>query len=122
MGFLDDIRAHNAKVEQKLALVQDGLETELFRSIVEGSEITGAPGQPVSMANVPTAGELRDSWTMEKGETETVISTDVSYAPDVEYDLRGQHFTNHGPFSLNLTVAGFSRIVEVVGQRVAESD
>lgn len=120
MGFLADIQRFNAKVETKVDAVFDGVVDEAFRSIVYGSEITGAPGQPVSPDPVPEAGKLRDSWKKERvSPTEAVISTDVDYAEKVELNIRGAQFHSGGPHGLALTEAGFPRIVEVVAERVA---
>jgi hypothetical protein len=120
-SFLDEIRTHNAKNLERLALVQDGIDAEMFRSVVHGSEITGSPGQPVDPDNDPNAGKLRDSWTMEKEGDETILSTPVLYAPDVEFDLHGQHFRNGGPYSVTQSAAGFQAVVDIVAQKVSDA-
>jgi hypothetical protein len=120
MSFSSDIASFNAKTIQKLDQVFDGVADEAFRSIVFGSEITGAPGQPFDPENDPNAGKLRDSWKIDRpSATEAVIATDVDYAPNVEDNIEGAHFRNHGPHSVKLTVTSFDRIVDVVGQKVA---
>jgi hypothetical protein len=117
MGFLDEIRAHNANVERKLALVQDGVDAEVFRSVVDGSEITGAPGQPIGFT-----GKMHDSWKKDdESPTETLIWTDDGGAPAVEGNWGNVHFKNHGPYSLAQTIAGFQHIVDIVGQKVADN-
>jgi hypothetical protein len=93
------------------------------RSITDGSAITASPGQPVS------TGALRRSWQMEPdGPHAWLISTNISYAPIVESNIRaafdpsgvtperspGQRFiksTVGGHHSVKLTVAGFPRLV-----------
>ena len=121
MGFLDEIKAHNARVQNELLPAHfDGLVEESFRSIVYGSEITGAPGQPVSQENVEEAGKLRDSWTEARLDANTaLISTDVAYAPDVEDNLKGQHFHTGGPHGLKLTVAGAQPMADAVARKLA---
>lgn len=92
-----------------------GVATEALRSIVEGSELTGAPGQPVDTGN------LRASWQLTfPSPTSAQISTNVEYAPIIEDNLRGAKFRNHGPNSVKLTRAGLPRIVETVAAREAK--
>lgn len=118
--FAGELAAFSAKTAQKLEAVFVGSGDEVFRSVVEGSEITGAPGQPVAPAGVPNAGKLRDSFTKERASpTEIVIASDVDYAVDVEYNLGGFVYHNHGPHSRDLTAAGFPRILDVVAARVS---
>lgn len=121
MGFADQLKGFSAKAQQRLTATRDGVDTEVFRSIVDGSELTAAPGQPFDpVSSDKNAGELRDSWTLEKDGDTTVISTPVDYAVAVEYNLRGVHFRNHGAHSRDMTVAGFSRVVEAVTERVKD--
>lgn len=119
--FMGDIAKVNAKTLRLVDEVFTGSGDQAFRSVVEGSEITGAPGQPVDPENDPNAGKLRDSWTKERRDDNTiVIATDVDYAPKVEDNIEGAHFRNHGPHSKKLTEAGWPRIVDVVAARVAK--
>ena len=122
MGFLVDIRKHNANIVRKTGLVHEGAIEESFRSVVHGSEITGAPALPVDPNDDPNAGKLRDSVTLTReSETESVIWTDVDYAPSVEDDTRGQHFHNGGPHGWKITAAGYHAVVDIVAQKVADS-
>lgn len=114
MGFADQINGHAEKYKKHLVDIREGTDEEMFRSIVEGSEITGAPGQPVGKS-----GKLRDSWTQEKSDTATVTSSDAPYATAVEENWGNVDYANHGPFSVTHTVAGFGRIVESVARDVA---
>lgn len=119
MSFASDMDRFIAKTEKNLDLIRDGVDTEVFTSIVEGSPITGAPGQPFDPdSSDENAGKLRDSWTMEKQAAETVVSTHVDYALDVEENTKGAHFRNHGPHSVKMTVAGFNDIVGYIAQLV----
>lgn len=95
-------------------------------SIKVGSQISGAPGQPLD------TGALRNSWILDVGATEATITTNIAYAPVIEngvraaYDARGvqpvrkrqaeggtprRKSTVGGPHSVKLTINGFGRIV-----------
>lgn len=113
MGFADQLNAHAEKYKKHLGEIREGTDDEMFRSIVEGSEITGAPGQPVGKS-----GKLRDSWTQEKSATDTVTSSDAPYAQAVEENWGNVDFANHGPHSAKITVVAFPRVVEAVVQKV----
>ncbi len=109
MSFTDDIKGFTVKLEAKNQELFANIVSATKESIVNGSPVTGSPGQPVDTAN------LRNSWT-EGFESESVatISTNVEYAPYVEEGLaHGQpaHFQNHGPHSVEQTALGFDRLV-----------
>lgn len=110
MSFDSDIDSFIAHMEEEKERIETAAAAEVFRSVVFGSEITGAPGQPVH------SGELRDSWTMVKGENETVISSDHHAAVPVEENWSNVTFHNHGPHSVALTEAGWQRIVDALAQ------
>lgn len=57
MTLSDDIAAFNNRLDKWSADVFEEVGRLAFESIVEGSEITGAPGQPVD------TGILKASWT-----------------------------------------------------------
>jgi hypothetical protein len=83
-----------------------------FTSIVEGSSLTGAPGQPVGVSGSPEDGKLRDSFELAlPNPYEFTVLTDVGYAPDVEDNVRNVQFHNHGPHSVKRTISSFDRIV-----------
>lgn len=95
-----------------------GVTEEVQRSVVNGSEITGAAGQPVQ------TGALKASYIPEfLGRDSWRLTTNTVYARPIEEGV-GQY----GPLilrsavggfhSIALTVAGFSRIVAVVVRRV----
>lgn len=98
-------------------------------SVVNGSSITGAPGQPVD------TGTLKASWIAEfEGPESASISTNIAYAPVIEDNTRSAYnpagvqperkpvseggtrrigkSTVGGPHSVKMTVAGFERLVE----------
>jgi hypothetical protein len=113
MSFAEDIRRFTNRVETKTQAMFVGTATEALRSIQEGSEITGAPGQPVDTGN------LRSSWNLSfESPTVALIATNTKYAPYVEDNVRGVTFKNHGPHSVKLTIAGLPKIVAHVTAEV----
>lgn len=117
--------AHNRETTLRLGtMLQDtfvGIVEEAQRSIVEGSELTGAPGQPVD------TGFLKGSWqAVFESPNVAVIGTNAEYAESIEDGLSYAHGgtpmtlrSDVGGFhSVALTVAGFDRIVEAVKARV----
>jgi hypothetical protein len=122
--FSDGLRDYGAELEQWIDDVRIGSANEAFRSVVHGSEITGAPGQPVggNPAFYPrgyVGGTLLNSFQLEHGEDVSEISTNIIYAPGIE-DGVGPH----GPItirsevggtgSVSATVSAFDRIVDHV--------
>lgn len=113
MSFPDDIKRFSMKVEARTQAIFVGSVAELHTAIVEGSAITGSPGQPVHTGN------LRGSWKlMFESAVSALISTAVSYARHVEENVRGVVFRNHGAHSVALAIAGWQRIVETVAKRL----
>jgi hypothetical protein len=130
MSFTDEVRVFALKVDAKSKDVITEAGVEVQRSLVEGSEITGAPGQPVD------TGFLRSSFIPERiSEFEWQTTTNVSYAPVIEYgireafDPRGEGRPYHlrgsgkslvgGSHSVALTRASWARIADVATARVA---
>lgn len=84
MSFASDLHRFALKVEERNRAVFVGTTVEVLRSMTEGSEITGAPGQPVDTealkgdfyanANFP------EQWKWETG-------TNKEYGVVVEYNL-----------------------------------
>lgn len=73
---------------------------EVQRSVVLGSEVTGAPGQPVD------EGILRGSWIGEfDSSTSWMLSTNVEYAVYIE-----DGGNDLGPFTLQSEVGGFHSV------------
>lgn len=93
--------------------VFDAVVEQTRASIVEGSPITGAPGQPVD------TGELRDSWTVRyERPGVAVIASDAPHALVVELNPRGITYSNHGPHSVALTRAGFPTLAKRVARNI----
>jgi hypothetical protein len=94
---------------------------EAHRSVQEGSQITGAPGQPVDTGN------LRASWQLEfPSPTRARISTNVEYAEAVEDGvgphgavLYGAKNGTGGSHSVKLTILGLQAIANTVASRRA---
>ena len=97
---------------------------EVRRSVLTGSELTGAPGQPVDTGN------LLNSWHAERvSETRWQLSTNTAYAEYIEDggNSRGQFNPARGDprsevggyHSVKLTRTGWDRIVEAVARRIA---
>ena len=102
---------------------------EARRSLVEGSELTGAPGQPVDTGN------LASSFIDERpGPLEARTTTNVEYAEAVEDGVQAPYVNANGTVvtprpmvfksavggahSLALTRAGWQNIVDAVAQSV----
>lgn len=91
-----------------------------FDSIVSGSSLTGAPGQPVAASIYEKAGALKASWKRTRTAPNVVtISTDYGYAPPVEDNLKSVRFRTGGPHSVKLTVLAADRLVRQATQDVA---
>lgn len=100
MGFSEDIDRFIAKIETGVPGLLAASAALAKTSIVEGSEITGAPGQPVDTGN------LKNSWQLEfLSPTEAMISTNVDYARPIE-DGVGPN----GPMTLRSAVGGFHSV------------
>jgi hypothetical protein len=118
--FSGDLKKFSLKVEARTQEDFVDITTEVQRSLVEGSEITGAPGQPVDTGNLKSSFVSRFlsplSWTVE---------TNVEYAQSIEDGISYAHggipMTLRSPVggfhSGKQTVAGFQKIVEVVNKR-----
>jgi len=148
MSFRSDLNEFANKLLQRQQDLFIKTANEIERSIVLGSEITGAPGQPVQGSVILGEGEmysghpedrqggrLRDSWTPEFVERWVwEFYTNVEYAEAIEegqqrpYTTRsGKHVSPRrmklrsavgGFHSVKLTVAGFDLIVERVAEEV----
>lgn len=107
MSFSDDLKRFEEKVTVRSREVFVNVAAHAHESIVNGSGVTGAPGQPVDTGN------LRNSWVLSFPDPATAeINSNCEYAEAVENNVRGVTFKNHGPHSVRLTVLGLGRIVE----------
>lgn len=115
MTFSGDLAKFGRKVVRRQKDIFVGTAEEVHRSIVKGSEITGAPGQPVD------TGALVGSWQLEFiNEWEARTATPQEYAPHIEDPPSGMGLKSQvgGFHSRKLTIAGFEKIVRAVRDRV----
>ena len=100
MSFQDEVRNFAQKVERKQREIFVNCASAVHQSVVTGSPVTGAPGQPVD------TGALRASWVLRfESDHVAMTSTPIVYAPIIE-DGRGPH----GPLTLRSTVGGFHSV------------
>ncbi|WP_353267472.1 hypothetical protein [Gemmatimonas sp.] len=112
MSYNGGIATHSRAVKTRHRQVFGGLCAELGRSIRDGSEITGAPGQPRKTSN------LYFSWIDRfLAPFRWEMATNVKYAGFVEDNVRGVTFRNGGPHSVKLTILGAPRVLDVVVTR-----
>lgn len=120
--FSASLKAFARKVDRRNRQIFLQTAAEVDRSIRVGSELTGAPGQPVD------TGFLRTSWELSfPSRVQAVISTSTVYAIFQEEggNSRGafQLRSKVGGFgSVKLTRAGWGRIVEFVTNDVVRND
>ncbi len=118
-AFGDDLNRFVQFAERQTRDVFVHATEEVQRSVVEGSTLTGAPGQPVR------TGALRASWIGEfLSETLWRLSTNMAYAEAIEdggsergrfNPARGAPRSEVGGYhSVAHTIAGWPRIVEFV--------
>lgn len=103
MSFHEDIRKFNALVQRRRQAVFVGTVAAVKHSIVEGSPITGAPGQPVD------SGQLKGSWHDQfLSPTKARVSTNVVYARSIEDGVSYAH--GGRPITLRSAVGGFHSV------------
>jgi len=112
MSFEAEVRRFAALAQERQAQVVARVGDLAFASVVEGSPVTGAPGQPV------VSGDLKRSWGKTVTPEVTMIETSLFYAPWIEHGMLPEGGgledgpSPGGPHSLKLTVAGFDRLVD----------
>jgi hypothetical protein len=102
MSFRDDLMKFKRKVVRREEQIANHVGTLVYESVVEGSSVTSAPGQPVD------TGALKKSWK----------KADVPYASFIEEGEYTQRSSVGGPHSRKLTVAGFKRLVKQANDEV----
>lgn len=121
MSFADDVRRLKEKVDRRGRDIHNGSADLALSSIVEGSPITGAPGQLVDTGN------LKGSWqNLIDGPLQRSIVTNVVYARQMEDGTRAgralvQRSPTGGFHSVKLTIMGWKRIVEFVTRKVVSN-
>lgn len=117
MTFSGDLKAFAAKVQARQKDIFQGCVGAVRTSIVDGSSITSAPGQPVDTSN------LRRSWREEYPQewVGTVLSYDVPYAEAIEegqqntYWRQTERGTGWGYASVRISPKPMTRRSEVGG-------
>lgn len=111
MSFTDDLQKFALKVENRSRAVFLGSVDAVKQSIVEGSAVTAAPGQPVDTGN------LVSSW-QETFPEDLIgdVTTNVEYAPAIEEGQQAPYTNPHGtqvtpgPMTLRSAVGGFHSV------------
>lgn len=117
--FAAALAGFKATVETRTTAIHQGSVLAVKESWVAGSPVTGAPALPIATSNVPTRGQLRRGVRITYTDPNTaLVYTTVPYAPEVEENPRGVHFTEGGAHGFALTVAAFPRLVETVTKRI----
>lgn len=107
MSFESDLSRFIGKMRDRQKRIHNRVAELAFRSIVVGSPITGAPGQPVRTGN------LKNSWQKVLIKPfDTAIITHVPYAPNMEDHTGNFHSEVGGAHSVKMTRAGFDRLVK----------
>ena len=108
------VQAFEVLVDDRLRRTVNECVVEVQRSVVEGSEITGAPGQPVD------TGFLKSSWIARFLEAwRWTTTTAAAYAKHIEEAVGLTLRSEVGGFhSVKLTIAGWQRIVAACVARV----
>ncbi len=119
MSVAADVKRFQIKVASQTRDVFTGVVEESTRAIVEGSELTASPGQPVD------TGRLKASWqTVFEAPDRAIIGTNVEYAQAVEDGVGPRGRVTYGKsgvggsHSVKQLVANFDRVVEAVAERV----
>lgn len=104
---LESVRRHVAAAKSREGRLYKAVTEHAYRSIRFGSEVTGAPGQPVDTGN------LVASWRLElRGKRVASMFSPLPYASIIEDNWRGAQFRNHGPHSVEMTRLAWQRIVD----------
>jgi hypothetical protein len=117
--FAANLQRNAAAVFAKCRAIHVRVADLAFDSIVHGSALTGAPGQPVASPIFARSGALRDSFTRtQTGPNVITISTNFGYADDIEDNLKGFRFRSGGPHGVKLTVLAAPRLVAQAAQEI----
>jgi hypothetical protein len=122
MAFAGDLRAFSIRLSGRARATYDGVVAETWTSLVNGSPLTGSPGQPVG-----ETGDMRASWFKQlAGPWVTEMLTHDPGARTIEGGRRlgrrlHRRVTQGGFHSLKLTMIHFGRILSSVVRQVAGS-
>lgn len=136
MSWESDLDRFTMKLDQKDRALVPALTSAAYESIVEGSPVTGAPGQPVGQYGPgyhegEVGGDLRTSWQVEfpDGEHGRVITKSLHAMQNEDGITRLKGGALGGPYvqrssvggrhSVKLTIMNWPRLVDhVVGGRL----
>lgn len=105
--FGEQVRQFGLKVEAATVEHFAAIAAATHDSIVNGSPVTGAPGQPVD------TGALRASWTLAFPDPwQAVITTPLVYAPSIEDGVSYAH--GGKPLTLRSQVGGWHSVKQTV--------
>lgn len=108
MSFEQDMERVIQYVTRNTHALTRNVAAHAFVSIVDGSPVTGAPGQPVEY------GDLYDSYQFAPlGNERFEVYSDLHYAPIIEDNLRGARLRSKvgGFHSIKLTRHGWQKLV-----------
>lgn len=114
MSFANDLNRFTERLERQRRDIFVGVAVAVHDSVVEGSPVTGAPGQPVDTET------LKESWTLSfPSATLARVITNVEYAEPVEegigpYGPMQLRSEVGGWHSVKLTRAGYQHLVDQV--------
>jgi hypothetical protein len=109
MSFEQDMARFLSKVHSRERTLYRRCCEHVAMSVINGSPITGAPGQPVAL------GHLKRSWKYRiQGKRRFRIESDSPYAGVIEDNRRGARLRSKvgGFHSVKLTKLGWKRIVD----------
>ena len=116
--FSRDLSNFAKMVGAREELLYNRVVAHIHRSILDGSEVTGAPGQPVD------TGDLYLSWKERGSRAARSVDfySELPYAPIIEDNWRGAQLRSPvgGFHSVKLTVAAFDAIVRHELRRVQQ--
>lgn len=117
-----------ASAKSRVGQVQAAIRDEVYKSVVDGSAITGSPGVPQDTFLLDASYSWKD---LSPGRSQ--LSSNAAYAGVIEYDDPA-FFDEHGVWdktglththtrsgqrgSMRITIAGYPRIVAAVAQGV----
>jgi hypothetical protein len=121
--FAKQLKGFAVKQERMTRTLFLNTASAVFDSIVNGSSITGAPGQPVGQYGPgyhpgKVGGTLKASWQLVfVTATQAIIGTKLVYAPPIEEGTnQGRKLTLRstvgGFHSVAKTITGYSRLVD----------
>jgi hypothetical protein len=123
-AFGEALQRFTVKVETRSQAVFLNTVSACYESVVNGSPLTGSPGQPVGQYGPgyhegEVGGELKTSWQVNfTGPLSAEILTKSPYAPQNEDGIARpgggpyrQRSTVGGRFSVRLTIAGIPKLV-----------